>query len=192
MFPDFAIVHHLSSPNTFFLTQTTFKNTENIHRHRHTYIFTYRSHDHVRLQVTYHDGSHFPGFSSLWRLLFHRGNDVIREGRREGEERKNPQKTHRSQFWYDVSHDEALFCETYFALCMYHASGVQCRGICLRYITLAICLPCHVAAGYATPAVRHQKETRNAFACQALQRDVWRSKKKRTTVVFGTAGQTIK
>ena len=34
---------------------------------------------------------------------------------------------------------------------------------------------CRVAAGYATPAVRHQKETRNACACQAFQRDVWRA-----------------
>ena len=52
-------------------------------------------------------------------------------------------------------------------------------------------MPRHVAAGYETPAVRHQKETRNAFACQALQRDVWRTKKKRVTVVFGTVGQTV-
>ena len=45
-------------------------------------------------------------------------------------------------------------------------------------------LPCRVAAEYAAPTVRHQKETRNAFACQALLRYVWRAKKKRMTVFF--------
>ena len=59
-------------------------------------------------------------------------------------------KSARIQFWYDVSYDQALFCETYFALSTYHASGVQCGGICMRYITLAICLPCHAAVVCAT------------------------------------------
>ena len=110
------------------------------------------------------------------------GDKRRRERRREekgegkGEERKSLQKTHRSQNWYDVSHDRALFCETHFALSTCHASGV-CRGICLRYITLVFCFNRPVAAGYATPAVRHHNETRNTFACQALQRDVWRAKK---------------
>ena len=61
-----------------------------------------------------------------------------------GKERNNPQKKHRRQFWCDVSYDQALFCETYLALSTYRASGVQCRGTCMRYITLAICFtqPC--------------------------------------------------
>ena len=37
------------------------------------------------------------------------------------------------------------------------------------------------------PLDAHQKETRNAFACQALQTAVWRATKK-LTVVFGTVG----
>ena len=75
------------------------------------------------------------------------------------EERKNPHKTHRRQFWYDVSHDQTLSCETDCVLSTCHASGVQCLKICLCSITLA--------AGYAT--------TRNACVCQALQRNVWRA-----------------
>ena len=66
------------------------------------------------------------------------------KGAEKGEESKNPQKTQRSQFWYDVSYDQALLCETYFALTTHHASGVLCRGICVRCITLAVyfILPC--------------------------------------------------
>ena len=69
-----------------------------------------------------------------------------------------PQRTHWSQFWNGVSHDQALFCEAYFALCL-----VCCVGeyVCATSHLLHF-LPCHVAAGYATPAVRHQKETQNA------------------------------
>ena len=88
--------------------------------------------------MTYHDGSAFSGFSSQWRLLFHKSNDENEKGEEKGEERKNPQKTYRSQFRYDVSYDQALFCETYFALSTYHSSGVLCRGICLRYITRSL------------------------------------------------------
>ena len=36
--------------------------------------------------------------------------------KKKGEERKIPKKMHRSQFWFGVSHDQALFCETYFSL----------------------------------------------------------------------------
>ena len=46
-------------------------------------------------------------------------------------------------------------------------------------------LPCRVAAGPRnTRWDAHQKETRNAFACQALQRDVWRATKNKIDSVF--------
>ena len=71
-------------------------------------------------------------------------------------------------------------------------SSVERALRCVRIMHLVCCvgesvcatlhlldvLPCRVAAGDVTPAVRHQKETRHAFASQALQRDVSRATKK--------------
>ena len=109
-------------------------------------MYTYHSHDNVRLQVTYHDGSAFSGFSSLWRLLFHKRNDEIREGRREGRRVKRA-RIHRKRIGASSGTIYLLFRETYFALSTYHAPGVLCRGICLRCITLAKFLTCHVVPG---------------------------------------------
>ena len=80
------------------------------------------------------------------------------KGEQKGEERKIPQKTRRSQFWCDVSYDQALFIETHFALCTYHASGVLSVNLYALHHTCYTCLPCHVAAGCGTPAARHQKK----------------------------------
>ena len=42
---------------------------------------------------------------------------------------------------------------------------------------LISCYPAVYLRGTQHPLYAHQKETRNAFACQALQRDVWRATK---------------
>ena len=68
-----------------------------------TYQNTTHSRDHVRLHMTYHT----------------RGKESARIHR----------KTHQSQFWYDVSYDQAR-CETYFVLSTYHASGCVGESVC--------------------------------------------------------------
>ena len=62
--------------------------------------------------------------------------------------------------------------------CLHIMHLVRCVGqsVCATSHLLYV-QPRHVAAGYATPAVRPQKGNRNAFACHAVQRDVWRTKK---------------
>ena len=42
---------------------------------------------------------------------------------------------------------------------------------------LISCYPAVYLRGEQNPLYAHQKKTRNAFACQALQRDVWRATK---------------
>ena len=47
-----------------------------------------------------------------------------------------------------------LFCGTYFARCMYYAFGVLCRGICMRYITLASCVTLPCSCGHSGPSTQ--------------------------------------
>ena len=82
------------------------------------------------------------------------------KGKEKGEQRKNPQVRCLSR---------QLFCETHFELC---------RGICMRYITLAVCFTLPCSCGVRNTRCTPPKEARNAFAWQALQRDVWRSNTK--------------
>ena len=71
-----------------------------------------------------------------------------------GEERKNPKNASEPVLVRYI-----ILCDTYFALSTNHASGVQCRRICLRYITLAIyfTLPsrCGVRNTSCTPTEGH-------------------------------------
>ena len=97
--------------------------------------------------------------------------------------RKNPQR--RNQNWRGVSCGRALFCGTCFALCTCRASGVLCRGICMRYITLAICvtLPysCGVRNTRCTPTKRKPEMHVLAKRCKEMYRG---PRKTKLTTVF--------
>ena len=183
--PDFALLK-LRSPSfksSLFFLLKLLSRSRNSHRHRPTFIhtctctctctctytYTYHSHDHAGLQVTYHDGSAFSGLSS----------------RKEKTKEKNTVKnarTHRKRIgtnsgtmYHTTKHSSVkhtLRCLHIMHLVCYVGESV-CAISHLQYF-----LPCHVAAGHATPAARHQEETRYACACQALERDVWKAKKK--------------
>ena len=91
------------------------------------------------------------------------------EERREERKAQEPsQKTHREPVLVRcITRSRALLWNVLFAV--YYAFGVLCRGICVRYITHALCVT---------------QETRNAFACQALQRYVLRTTKNKIDSCF--------
>ena len=66
-------------------------------------------------------------------------------------------------------------------LCAVYVSCIWCavcvgESVCATSHLLHV-IPCRVLRGTQHPLYAHQKETRNAFACQAFQRDEWRATK---------------
>ena len=113
-----------------------------------------------------------------------KGTTRYEKGEEMGEERKNPQKTHRSQFWYDVSYDQTLFCETYFALTIFCASCVLYRGICLRYITLALFLTLPCCCGVRNTLYATKRKPEMYVLAKRCKEIHGRPRKKRVTMVF--------
>ena len=95
------------------------------------------------------------------------------KGEEKCEERKNPQ-ANSGTMYHSIKHSSVKHTLP----CVHVMHLVCCVGesVCATS-HLPHVSPCRAAAVYETPAVRHHKENRNAFACQALQRDVWRVKK---------------